>query len=158
MENSPLSQKEAKKSSTKRTIIIIVVVIFFFAIVSFALSRFRKENFPSSNPLSSSTSTVQPFSPEEKKSDVLEEEGGGEPLDEDQILASEYIKSHISELSPEKEVLGGKFYVTQIRFEEGNRALVEYEDGHIALRARVRFMVDGGKNVEVLEWTMLSTK
>jgi len=73
-------------------------------------------------------------------------------------LAADYIKAHVSELSPEKEVLGGKFYITNIVFENAGNAVVEYEDGHIALRAHVSFMVDGGKNVEVLKWEMLSNK
>lgn len=81
-----------------------------------------------------------------------------EPLDEGLQLAEDYIKAHLSELSPEKEVLGGKFYITKITFENAGNAVVEYEDGHIALRAHVSFMVDGGKNVEVLKWEMLSTK
>lgn len=78
--------------------------------------------------------------------------------DEGLQLAADYIKAHLSELSPEKEVLGGKFYVTNIAFENAGNAVVDYEDGHIALRAHVSFMVDGGKNVEVLKWEMLSSK
>ncbi len=78
--------------------------------------------------------------------------------DEGLQLAADYIKEHVSELSPEKEVLGGKFYITKITFENAGNAIVEYEDGHIALRAHVSFMVDGGKNVEVLKWEMLSEK
>ncbi len=50
------------------------------------------------------------------------------------ISAIEYVKSNISTLSPEKEVLGGVFYVTQISAKDG-KGFVEYEDGHIALKA-----------------------
>ncbi len=78
--------------------------------------------------------------------------------DEALQLAADYIRAHVSELSPEKEVLGGKFYITNIVFENSGNALVDYEDGHIALRAHVSFMVDGGKNVEVLEWKMIPVK
>lgn len=78
--------------------------------------------------------------------------------DEAQGWVLDYLKEHISELSPEKEVLGGKFYITKITFENSGNAVVEYEDGHIALKAHVNFILDGGKNVEVLKWDMLSTK
>lgn len=50
------------------------------------------------------------------------------------ITIEEYIKDNISSLSSEKEVLGGKFYVTKVEAKDGN-GVVEYEDGHIALVA-----------------------
>lgn len=78
--------------------------------------------------------------------------------DEAQSWVLEYLKAHISELSPQKEVLGGKFYITKITFENSGNAVVEYEDGHIALKAHVSFILDGGKNVEVLKWDMLPLK
>ena len=45
-----------------------------------------------------------------------------------------YVSQNISELSPIKEVLGGKFYVTQVEVLNG-RGVVSYEDGHIAYTA-----------------------
>ncbi|HRH25807.1 MAG TPA: hypothetical protein PLD99_02595 [Parcubacteria group bacterium] len=45
-----------------------------------------------------------------------------------------YVSQNISELSPIKEVLGGKFYVTDIEVLDG-RGTVSYEDGHIAYTA-----------------------
>jgi len=51
----------------------------------------------------------------------------------------EYLRLHISELSPEPEVLGGKFYVTKITWTNSRSANVEYEDGHIALIGDVKF-------------------
>ena len=42
-----------------------------------------------------------------------------------------YVSQNISELSPEKAVLGGTFYVTEIQVADG-KGTVEYEDGHIA--------------------------
>lgn len=47
-----------------------------------------------------------------------------------------YLRKNISNLSPEKEVLGGTFYVTKISWQKNREAWLEYEDGHIALRAR----------------------
>lgn len=60
-----------------------------------------------------------------------------------QDKAEEYIRDNINELSPEKAVLGGTFYVTDIKFND-NTAIVDYEDGHIALRAYVEFKFSGG--------------
>jgi len=51
----------------------------------------------------------------------------------------EYINKNISELSSKKEVLGGKFYVTNIRFNSPGSITVDYEDGHIALRAQAEY-------------------
>src|SRR5574344_149715 len=44
-----------------------------------------------------------------------------------------FLNETLSTISPEKEVLGGKFYVTNLELSENNSGVVEYEDGHIAL-------------------------
>lgn len=54
----------------------------------------------------------------------------------EQALFENYLKANISELSPQKEVLGGKFYLTNISWLPERVAIVDYEDGHIALKAR----------------------
>ncbi len=51
----------------------------------------------------------------------------------------EFLKQNIGVISPEKEVLGGKFYVTNLSWIDDNRVIVEYEDGHIALSAEAVF-------------------
>ncbi len=51
------------------------------------------------------------------------------------MSVEEYVKQNISTLSPEKEVLGGTFYVTEISVGEDGTGEVHYEDGHIALVA-----------------------
>jgi len=51
-----------------------------------------------------------------------------------------YLNDNLSELSPEKEVLGGKFYVTDIKIISPGKARVEYEDGHIALAAEFDYI------------------
>jgi hypothetical protein len=48
-----------------------------------------------------------------------------------------YLRANIKTLSPEPAVLGGTFYVTSIVWSDDGSAIVEYEDGHIALKARV---------------------
>lgn len=68
---------------------------------------------------------------------------------EKQTLVGDYIRQHISELSPQKEVLGGKFYITQIRFVDNSRAVVEYEDGHIALVGLATYAVSPARQVQV---------
>lgn len=45
-----------------------------------------------------------------------------------------YIAMQISELSPVKEQLGGRFYVTSIQAADGH-GVVSYEDGHNAYTA-----------------------
>lgn len=50
-----------------------------------------------------------------------------------------YLRDNLSTLSPEPEVLGGKFYVTNLELTSPSTAMVEYEDGHIALQANFVF-------------------
>ncbi len=50
----------------------------------------------------------------------------------------DYVKQNISTLSPEKETVGGKFFVTEIQT-TGNTGVVKYEDGHNAYVADFTF-------------------
>ena len=63
----------------------------------------------------------------------------------------EYVSAHISELSPEKEVLGGKFYITSIETHTGT-GTVHYEDGHIALVADFTYIVDESGTPKVISF------
>ncbi len=72
-----------------------------------------------------------------------------------QNLVGDYIKNNISELSPEPAVLGGTFFVTNIKFQSPTTAIVDYEDGHIALTARVEFTVPKAGEVEVTDFEVL---
>lgn len=67
-----------------------------------------------------------------------------------QKKVGDYIRDNISGLSPEKAVLGGTFYVTKIKFEDGNKAKVEYEDGHIAFQAEALYEIlpDGSVRID----------
>lgn len=65
--------------------------------------------------------------------------------DTDKTIVGDYIRENISSLSPQKEVLGGKFYITEIRFIGSDSAIVRYEDGHVALEAQAVFQIAGGK-------------
>lgn len=53
----------------------------------------------------------------------------------------EYVRDNISELSPQKEVLGGTFFVTKITVDNGT-GTVEYEDGHNAFTADFTYTKD----------------
>ncbi|MDF1497059.1 MAG: DUF3828 domain-containing protein [Patescibacteria group bacterium] len=72
-----------------------------------------------------------------------------------QNLVSEYIKNNISELSPEEAVLGGKFYVTNIKFQSPTTAIVDYEDGHIVLTARAEFTIPKAGSVEITDFEVM---
>src|SRR3989344_4711514 len=69
-------------------------------------------------------------------------------------MVGDYVKENISELSPEKEVLGGKFFVTSVSFNE-SLGIVNYEDGHNAYMATFTFAVDETKTVSVTDFKLL---
>ncbi len=50
--------------------------------------------------------------------------------------AESYIRTNVATLSPRSAVLGGRFSVTAIEWEDADTALVTYEDGHILLKGR----------------------
>lgn len=79
----------------------------------------------------------------------------GQAVTKETNMVGDYIRDHISELSPEKEVLGGTFYVTEITFPAPNIALIEYEDGHIALTAEAEYEIKDNqvkiKDFEIIE-------
>lgn len=52
-----------------------------------------------------------------------------------------YVRGNINTLSSEPPVLGGTFYVTDIKI-DGTRGTVWYEDGHIALVADFEYVSD----------------
>ena len=65
-----------------------------------------------------------------------------------------YISKNISALSPEKEVLGGTFYVTNITFDAGS-GTVEYEDGHNAYTAEFSYEYKENGEVSVTRFEMV---
>jgi hypothetical protein len=96
-----------------------------------------------------------PIDNQEIRVPILIENNMNAPLSEKEKQAAEiYIKERISNLSPEKEVLGGTFYVTNISW-ENSKVTVTYEDGHIELVANaiVKRTEDGG--ISVLNFEIL---
>ncbi len=75
--------------------------------------------------------------------------------EEKEILVENYIKENISTLSPEEAVLGGTFMVSSITFFSGNEAVVDYEDGHIALSALATYEVSSGGEVEIKNFEVI---
>lgn len=82
--------------------------------------------------------------PEVPNPDLYQQEAGREISQEDKARAEGFLRTNISALSPEKEVLGGKFYVTNIAWETSSGGVISYEDGHIALRARFTILFSAG--------------
>lgn len=56
-------------------------------------------------------------------------------LNEEHKVVEKYLRENISNISPTKEVLGGRFYITKINWLGSNSGTIEYEDGHILLNA-----------------------
>ncbi|MCX6795693.1 MAG: Kazal-type serine protease inhibitor domain-containing protein [Candidatus Falkowbacteria bacterium] len=52
-------------------------------------------------------------------------------------LFENYLRKNINLISKEKPVLGGKFYITEIKWLPNRAAIIAYEDGHIALKAKL---------------------
>lgn len=59
-----------------------------------------------------------------------------------------FVRNNISSLSPDKEVVGGTFYVTDFQA-QGGKGVVSYEDGHVAFTADFTYTVDQNGNVNI---------
>lgn len=70
------------------------------------------------------------------------------PLADRVMSVKNYVRDNISQLSTEKEELGGTFYVTDISV-SANSGVVKYEDGHNAFVADFTFVIDDRGNVDL---------
>ncbi len=70
-------------------------------------------------------------------------------------LVIDYISSNISDLSPEPEVLGGTFYVTNLEKIGDNVYYVEYEDGHIALSAQLEYEINEEGKINIHNFNII---
>jgi hypothetical protein len=59
-----------------------------------------------------------------------------------------YVTQNISTISPEKEVLGGTFYVTEIEASDGS-GIVKYEDGHNAFVADFTYTASDREGIDI---------
>ena len=78
---------------------------------------------------------------------------GTQTPDENLLSVKSYVSQNISSLSPEKAVLGGTFYVTEIRA-DGSEGVVYYEDGHIALVADFTYTVSADGTIDITSFTV----
>lgn len=74
---------------------------------------------------------------------------------ESKTLVENYIKENISELSPEKEVLGGKFYVISLFFTDDNSGIVSYEDGHVLFDASFDYKISESGIIDINNFNIL---
>ncbi|MBU2104144.1 hypothetical protein KJ848_03645 [Patescibacteria group bacterium] len=72
-----------------------------------------------------------------------------EPVAESSMDIETYVRTSLSELSEEKEQLGGTFYITHIETENGV-GVVEYEDGHNAYTADFTYQITEEGEPQVL--------
>lgn len=115
--------------------VIIVIVVLFVVMKRSGKLVFINEPQAKINPIS--TNNLEPLNNNVPPRDSN--------LTNEQNLVKDYIVAHLSELSPTKEVLGGKFYLTKITFTGQREANIGYEDGHIALEAKVNYALDAHK-------------
>jgi len=89
---------------------------------------------------------------------------GGDLSETQASLVEEYVRTNISSLYPESEVLGGKFYVTDVIFSKENPAnletgqyvgRVEYEDGHNALIGEFTFVFDSTGQPKIVSFDIV---
>lgn len=67
-------------------------------------------------------------------------------------LVNNYIRKNISEISPQKEVLGGKFYITDLQISSDGKGFVEYEDGHILVKATFEYSIDKSNQIKIFNF------
>lgn len=92
---------------------------------------------------------------EEENNEVEDNTELDENINEKEELLRSYLDKNISEISPEKEVLGGKFFITSLRLNGENEFIVEYEDGHIAFIASGKYIIED-KIVDVQNFNILN--
>ncbi len=69
------------------------------------------------------------------------------------VNIEDFVSQNISNLSPIKEQVGGKFYVTSITA-NGGTGTVEFEDGHNAYIADFTYQTDIAGKVSVLSFKL----
>jgi hypothetical protein len=92
----------------------------------------------------------------EEKETKKEELTINELTPKQQEEVANYVEENLSEISPKKETLGGTFYLIGYDFENGENMIIEYEDGHVILRARVNFEYIDSENINIKEVKILN--
>lgn len=118
---------------------ILISLIIIVALLSLALF-FKKSSWLQKNEKTTSGTVFPEF---------IDESNLNAEVISQQNLVVAYLEDNISQLSPEKEVLGGKFYLTSLDFINDNEVIITYEDGHIALSAQVIFSLKQNNSQEM---------
>lgn len=119
-----------KKSSLRNKYLFFILLIVLILVLSLLIYQ-QKNN---------TSEKIENNNNAEIKTEIIDENIDKNKLSlEEQEHISSYLENNISELSPEKEVLGGKFFITSLDFLSDEKLVIEYEDGHIALKAEVDF-------------------
>ncbi len=63
-------------------------------------------------------------------------------------VVENYLRENISNISTTKEVLGGKFSITKLNWVGNNSGMIEYEDGHILLKALFDYKIEPSSDVK----------
>lgn len=113
----------------KNLILWVIIGLIALALIFFLVKSLDSKNKPNKEV-------------EKVDSEIMNESNLNEDLINRQNLVVKYLEDNISQLSPEKEVLGGKFYLTSLDFISDQEVIVSYEDGHIALVAKVTFTLE----------------
>ena len=130
--------------SNKKSLLIFSVLVIILAALLFFLQNQKQQNI-----------STEENNPPIIKNDIEVEDNNKLTIEEQEII-SEYLKENISELSPEKEVLGGKFYITSIDFLSDQKIIAEYEDGHIALKAEIDFEYLDSENIVIKNFEIIN--
>ena len=143
--------------SRLKVIIIVLILMIIFAIVgvfySLKIIKFRK----------SSENIIFDSDKYNLNNEKQDERINNLTISREEIM--EYIADNISELSPEKPVLGGNWHVYEFWFATDYDVYADYEDGHISRRIlisvfgndknpqyKVQAFFEPGEN----EWTLKS--
>jgi hypothetical protein len=130
-----------KKNLTSILAILLIVLLVVLIIIDKSSSK-NSENNPSTE--------------ENQKEEIIEDNQEMLMSTEKQEAVVKYLNENISILSPEKEVLGGTFYITSIDFLDDNNLIVGYEDGHIALIAEVEYEYLDADNIVINKFNIVS--
>lgn len=120
----------------RTTLIILLVCVAFAPLVAwlvYTAVTSKREVTPTPEP-----GTTTPTQVEEHGTDA---DVTGDVSDASGMTIEEYVRENISALSPEPEVLGGTYYVTEIEA-HGGAGTVSYEDGHVAHTADFSYEID----------------
>ena len=136
-----MEQQESNKMTLVWGVVIVVVVAL---IIWFVVGN---KGTPNTGGVSTATTTTQSIS-----------YGTNFAATSTEGILLRYLSANISTISPQKEVTGNKFQVTNLVVTSSNTAEVSYTDGQISLAAKFNFVIDGNGKVTITNFVMLTDK